>query len=464
MSNISGPDEINDEEKARRIMIEVDRLTRLSPNEWKLWYHRSAQTLGIEAETLSDLIEAKLKDIKAAERAAEAEKRRQEERVERQRRSAEREAKHQQEKDQRRIEKDAERKAEDKGKAFADIAKLPSDKQEAELDKLTERLGEDASALRDAFSEYADTIDKTEMPSALLDAVEPWDEAVPTAALLHDIINKIDQHFAARHPHEVLTIALWTMMAWVHDIAATYSAILVATSADIDSGKTTMLGTVSFLTPKPLGFVEATGPSIYRLIDTHKPTLVFDEADDIFKRKPDLAHIINNSWTRGMAKIPRTVKMNGVYVTVFFDVFCPKAIGLLGLNMPRALVSRSIIIKTWPKRAEDKQTFGHIDDDVFAELRRKLARWSADNAAALKDAKPLYPANFRSPRRELAFATRHCRARRWPVVEASARSRRARLPHDKQAKLRFAVAGGDAEDARWPHRDHLGGSGRAATL
>ena len=39
--------EVSDEEKARRISIELDRLTRLAPNEWRVWYKRSAQTLGI---------------------------------------------------------------------------------------------------------------------------------------------------------------------------------------------------------------------------------------------------------------------------------------------------------------------------------------------------------------------------------------------------------------------------------
>ncbi len=33
-------------------------------------------------------------------------------------------------------------------------------------------------------------------------------------------------------PHEVLAIALWVTMAWVHESAATHSAFLVATSAE----------------------------------------------------------------------------------------------------------------------------------------------------------------------------------------------------------------------------------------
>ena len=49
--------EIADEEKVRRVMVEVDRLVRLTPNEWKLCYRRSAASLGVTPEVLRDLIE-----------------------------------------------------------------------------------------------------------------------------------------------------------------------------------------------------------------------------------------------------------------------------------------------------------------------------------------------------------------------------------------------------------------------
>ena len=421
--------EVSEEERVRRVMVEVDRLARLSPGEWKLWLKNSAQTFDIAPEMLRDLIETKVNNIKAAERAAEIEKRRQEDRAERQRHSTEREE----------IRK-RERKSKEKSKAFADIAKLPSDRRETRLGELTKRLDEDPAALSEEFSEYAKIADATEKPSATWH-VEPWPEPVETAALLGDIINKIDQHFAAR-PHEVLTVGLWTMMAWVHEVAATYSAFLVATSAEPDSGKTTMLGTVSFLTPKPFSAVEVTGPNIYRFVDREKPTFILDEADDLFSRKTDVKHIINSSWTFG-TKIPRQANINGVNTTVWYDPFCPKAIGLLGLNMPRALASRSIIIKAWPKRPEDKQEFNHVDDDVFAELRSKLARWSADNAVALKDARPLYPIGFSNRLQSnwrLLLAISELAGGQWPEQAREAAERISRTTRKPSFGLQLLVA------------------------
>jgi putative DNA primase/helicase len=116
-------------------------------------------------------------------------------------------------------------------------------------------------------------------------------------------------------------------------------------------------------------------------------------ANDLFQRKADVKHIFNAAWTRG-AKIARQVSINGVSTTMWFDPFCPKAVGLLGMNMPRTLSGRSIVIKLWPKKPDEKQDFDHTDDEEFSTLRRKLTRWAADNAGTLKDAKPSLPAGF----------------------------------------------------------------------
>src|ERR1700692_2051358 len=134
--------EVSEEEQARRVMVEVDRLARLSSGEWKRWFEKSAQTLGITPEMLRDLVETKLKDVKAAERAAEIEKRRQEDRAEGHRHSTEREENPKRE-----------RKGKENSKAFPDIAKLPSDRRETRLGELTKRLDEDPTALCEEFSE-----------------------------------------------------------------------------------------------------------------------------------------------------------------------------------------------------------------------------------------------------------------------------------------------------------------------
>jgi hypothetical protein len=171
--------------------------------------------------------------------------------------------------------------------------------------------------------------------------------------------------------------------------------MLAATSAEPDSGKSTLVVVLGHVTPRFMLNVEVTGPSLYRYVDQHKPTMVLDEADDVFQRRSDLKHIINAGWTRG-AKVPRQEKIRGVWQTVWFDPFTPKAIALLGHNLPKATRSRCIELRMLPPRADEPfETFNQLDDPEFAVLRQKLCRWVADHVEALKKADPIMPASVR---------------------------------------------------------------------
>jgi putative DNA primase/helicase len=378
------------EEHARRVMAEATRLANLSPGEWRLWIDSSTERLGITRAHLEAAVIDIIRDNEKKRREAEAEQRRQEQRAEKQRTTAKRDE-DRREREQRRIEQEAERKTKEKNKAFATMVKLPAAQHETKIAELAKRLDEDFATLRDEFAAFSEA-ESSVTPSAEWE-VEPWAEPVATAALLQELIDKISKHIVVS-PHDSLAIALWVVMAWAHEFAATHSTYLVATSAEPDSGKTTLLGVLRFLTPKPFTAAESTGPSVFRFVDREKPTLLVDEADDLFQRKADIKHIFNAAWTRG-TKIPRQVSIQGVSVTVWFDPFCPKAVGLLGLNLPATLRGRSVVIKLWPKKPEEKvENFSHTDDEEFTNLRRKCARWAADNAGAIKEAKPVMSAKF----------------------------------------------------------------------
>ena len=139
--------------------------------------------------------------------------------------------------------------------------------------------------------------------------------------------------------------------------------------------------------PKPFVSVEPTGPSVYRTVDREHPTLIIDEADDLFYRKSDLRAIVNAGWSRG-TRIPRQGR--------WYDPFCPKILGILGkTKLPRTIASRSIILKMWPKKPDEKaEDFAYADDPEFSTIRRKLARWAADNVHIIKDLKPPQPPDF----------------------------------------------------------------------
>jgi Protein of unknown function (DUF3631) len=377
-------EEVPPEERAHRLKTEVDELARKPETEWLYYLERGeiAKKHGIETAALKKMIEATIKANEKKAREDKAEDRQRVQRVEKDKVTAQRERA----KEQARADKEAARKQKEKDRAFATIMKLPSVEQEARLAELAKRLDEDLEVLRDEFAAFVGTEDRIRD----IGHVEPWDEPVDTQALLVELITQT-RRYVVVHDDVAMAVSLWTMFAWVHNEIAVYSPNLVVTSAEADSGKTTLLGVLGLLTPRPYSVVEPNAANVFRIIDRTHSTFIVDEADQLFRRKPDLKHIVNAGWTRGMAKIPRMV--HGVIRE--FDVFCPKIVGMKGLALDATTLSRSIVCKLWPKLPHEKVSdFGFTDDDAFLALRRKLARWRDDNLPALRDATPILPSGF----------------------------------------------------------------------
>jgi hypothetical protein len=383
---------VSPEERQRRLMVEVHRLADLATLDWTFQLqHRAAEfteRFGQSPAEMKALILARLKDIEKAKtedrriearvekkqktdakekKIADAEKQKEEEKAEAKRLKAE--------------EKAAKAIAKLKAKEFAAIQRLPVADRDTRLQKLAEQLKEDVGEVRDQFAEFLDSITS----SSGWD-VEAWGEPVETAALLQEIIDKINKHVVMA-PHQAVAVALWIMFAWVHKVAAHYSPYLVATSADPGEGKSQLiLGVAGRLTPRPFPGGAPTPATVFRTADAHHPTLLFDNVDGLFHRKPELTEIFLIGYERG-AKIPRMERVDGMWVTRWFDPFCPKACTQIGTNLPKPLHSRCILIRLQLAKATDavkKPT----DDEEFATLRSKLKRWSDDNAAALKGAPP----------------------------------------------------------------------------
>jgi putative DNA primase/helicase len=383
------PEPISEEERNRRILVEATRLASDVPGAWTLWYRDKAEKFGIEPDQFAELIKAQ---IAAREKAA-AEKLAQDKLGE-QKAERLRKVEAQAFREKVREEDVAAKKAKTKSKSFADIAKLPADEHDSELEELAKLIVEDVEALKAEFADYCFAeIASSTTPS---DFEESWPDPVTTAQLLEELVVCIKRHIVAK-PHEVLATALWIMVCWVHEEVAHYSPYFVLTSAIPGCGKTTGLKLLRQLTPRPYSFGAATAASIFRVVDREKPTLLGDNVDTLFKRKPDLTELFLLAHTRGW-KIPRAEKIDGEWVIRWFDPFCPKAVTLVGTNLPEALLSRSIVIELW--KMKPGETVAKIDEldselmDAFKTLRRKLRRWADDHAAALKDAKPIMPATF----------------------------------------------------------------------
>jgi hypothetical protein len=171
-----------------------------------------------------------------------------------------------------------------------------------ERKRLAEQLGVNASDI-DAEIEARQVEAET---NALLHGwwlVIPAEDPVDGGALIRDIIRKLRKHVVM--PFEsALAIALWIILAWVHDTAAVHSPILNITSAEPESGKTTLLGLIALLVPRAISSVDISQGALYRAIQRWQPSFAIDEFDDVLaargnSNKTELRSVINSGHTRG---------------------------------------------------------------------------------------------------------------------------------------------------------------------
>jgi hypothetical protein len=109
---------------------------------------------------------------------------------------------------------------------------------------------------------------------------EPWPEAAEGDVLLRDIIRRLLRHVVCSHD-DAVAIALWIMLAWVHEAVAVHSPILNINSAEPESGKSTTLGLIAFLAPRCIASVEISEAALFRSISLWQPSFAIDEFDTV---------------------------------------------------------------------------------------------------------------------------------------------------------------------------------------
>jgi hypothetical protein len=228
--------------------------------------------------------------------------------------------------------------------------------------------------------------------------VLPWDEAVDGKTLFR-ALNECIRRYVILTEAQATTVTLWVIYSWLHENErfATHSPMLLVRSAEKDSGKTTALGVVTFLSRRTLNSVEISGAALFRSIAKWQPTFVIDEGDDVLADNADLRSVVNSGWTRGQTVIRCH---HETHDPESFSTFAPKVLGMKGDKLPDTTLSRSLAIDMKPKLAgEWIADFDHLDNETFARLRRQVLRWATDNAEALASRQPEIPPDFHNRRR-----------------------------------------------------------------
>lgn len=149
-------------------------------------------------------------------------------------------------------------------------------------------------------------------------------------------------------------------------------------------GNSTNLSILHRLGRRPLAAVNISPPALFRVVEKFSPTLLIDEGDRFLKGDEENIGLLDSGHYRPLANVLRCV---GEKMEVRqFTTWCPKAVGAIGA-LPGTLQDRSIIISMQSKSAEEQveRLCADREDEAFSTLRRKLARWAADNAETLKD-------------------------------------------------------------------------------
>lgn len=216
--------------------------------------------------------------------------------------------------------------------------------------------------------------------------IEPWPDSVDGAALLAEIATLVRTYVVL--PREAaIAVALWIVHAYcfmLFDI----SARLVITSPEKRCGKTTLLGFMQALVPKALSAGNITAAAMFRTIEKYRPTLLIDEADTFLRDNEELRGVINT----GHQKSGQTIRLVGDnHEPRAFSTYCPTAIAAIG-SVPDTIEDRSMKIAMRRRLAGESVTrFRNAPADQLTNVKRRIARWVADNEGALRASDPDMP-------------------------------------------------------------------------
>jgi len=224
--------------------------------------------------------------------------------------------------------------------------------------------------------------------------------------------------------HEADAVALWVAHTYVFETARA-TPYLNFWSPEVGSGKTTALEVLEVICHGGLTADDLSGAALFRLVETRRPTLLFDEVDGVFGKKnsdsaEDLRKILNSGYKAGK----RVFRCGGATRTELqeFDPYCPKATA--GLNeLPGTLAHRSIPIAMKPPLpSEPYHDFDPEEtEQEVAVLRALLKAWAESAEGTLRDPelKPAKLPELDARRNEIwrvLFRIADLAGGRWPAA------------------------------------------------
>lgn len=197
--------------------------------------------------------------------------------------------------------------------------------------------------------------------------------------LVARIENYIKSYVVLADPHYSLPIALWIIGTFCYPEFDAFG-YLVITSMTKRSGKTRLAEMISFCCSNPRQFAAMTGPTMFRVIEAEKPTIIFDEAEQLSSEAASTMRSVLNVGYRKGATIPRSFGAVGVKD---FDTYCPKIFILIG-DVYDTLRDRAIIITMQRAKPPKRFTFDAAKSEG-SELREAISIATRKQLGAIAD-------------------------------------------------------------------------------
>ncbi len=212
---------------------------------------------------------------------------------------------------------------------------------------------------------------------------------------LLDSLSAYWRRFLSASEAQIDALAVWTLHTYVFDSFNTTPYLLV-TSAEMGSGKSTVLEVLDVLAASSYYTTALTEATLFRMIEKYRPTLLLDEQDralrerhgELSDRQEMLVAIINLGYRR-KGRVPRLSPMRELE---WFSCYCPKALAAIG-RLPPTIEHRSLPIRM--VRMDDATKLEEFDEDLVGAdgevLRLQCERWSSGASLILAGVLPSMP-------------------------------------------------------------------------
>jgi hypothetical protein len=215
-------------------------------------------------------------------------------------------------------------------------------------------------------------------------------EETDTALLLGDIAAFV-RRYVVLDQHQADAVALW--IAHTHALdAAELSPYLAISSAEMRSGKSTLLDLLALLASRPWQVITPSEAVVFRKVDRDRPTLLLDEYDAIFSQKEqEPLRALLNAGNRPRTTVPRCAGANRDEIKDF-SIFCAKALAGIG-KLPPTVADRSIEIRMKrkaPTEAVERSRWRELEKRA-EPIHQSLRGWADHYTDDLTIARPEIP-------------------------------------------------------------------------